>query len=143
MNTFQTLDDFKDLINKVYFIDDLCAASRKQKYVFARHTYCALVRNLTKLSSSRIGESINRDHATVLHSCKVHSQLMQTDKQYRDRYRYCEYILAALHGLEIDDPCDYIRQNLYECTNKQQDHIAALMREFVSNNKEQKEKEHV
>jgi hypothetical protein len=64
---------------------------------------------------------------------------MQTDKQYRERYRYCEYILAALHGLEIDDPCDYIRQNLYECTNKQQDHIAALMKEFVSTNNKQKE----
>lgn len=144
MNTFQTLDDFKDLINKVYLIEDLCAATRKQKYVFARHTYCGLLRNLTKLSSARIGESINRDHATVLHSCKVHSQLMQTDKQYRERYRYCEYILVSLNGFKIEDPCDYIRQNMYECTNKQQDDIASMMKEFVLNNNEQKEKkEHV
>lgn len=134
MNTIQTLEECKDLISKVYLIDDLASRNRETKYVFARHTYCGLLRNLTKLSSARIGESINRDHATILHSCKVHYQLMQTDKQYRERYRYCTKILIGINGLQIEDPCDYIRKNMNECTDKQLEEVVKLMKGFVESN---------
>ena len=143
MNTIQTLEECKDLINKVYLIDDLASRSRRQNYVFARHTYCGLLRNLTKLSTSTIGKSINRDHATIVNSCKLHYQLMQTDKQYRETYRYCEYILVSLNGFKIEDPCDFIRQNMNDCTNKQLEGIVKLMKECLEDNNKKNQYDHV
>ena len=143
MSISQTFKEFKDVVNKAYVIDDLSIRSRQQNYAYARHTYCGLMRSLTKFSSVRIGKSINRDHATVLSSAKVHKELMKTDEKYRARYRLCEYKIISIYGYEVVDPTDYIRHNLNICTNDQQDHIANLMKEFINDNQRLKEKNYV
>ncbi len=135
MNITQTFNDFKDVVNKAYKIDDLASRNRRHDYALARHTYCGLMRSLTDLSSERIGKSISRNHSTVLHSDKIHKLLMKTDKIYRERYRFCEFKVITIYGYEVNDPIDYLKQNLYDCTNMQLDHLASLMKEFIESNK--------
>ncbi len=75
--------------NKVaeYFgveVELIHSKTRKRDVVQARQVIMYLSRALTKLSLTTIGESIGgRDHATVLHSCNAVSDLMETDKRFK------------------------------------------------------------
>lgn len=61
--------------------------SRKREVVTVRQQYCTLAKELTDYSLSDIGNKMGeRDHATVLHSCKTVGNLCQTDKKYRAQY---------------------------------------------------------
>jgi len=71
---------------------------RKNEYIFIRH---AAVQVLTEagLSSTKIGELINRDHTTVLHSRNTHQGLMATGhplycRTYRELQEQKEEILT-------------------------------------------------
>jgi chromosomal replication initiation ATPase DnaA len=47
---------------------ELVGASRKRYLVYARRVYCKLMRDFTLYSLTAIGNTINRDHATVIHA---------------------------------------------------------------------------
>ena len=44
--------------------------SRRSKVVIARHIYCYIAYYKTKTTSKKVGNVINRNHATVLHALK-------------------------------------------------------------------------
>jgi hypothetical protein len=54
--------------------DDIKSKSRKQDTVIVRQMYCYVARKLTGATMEEIGNVINRNHATVTHSCKVIEQ---------------------------------------------------------------------
>jgi chromosomal replication initiation ATPase DnaA len=51
--------------------DDIKSKSRWMETVVVRQVYCYTARELTGASMKEIGSVINRDHATVLYSCRV------------------------------------------------------------------------
>jgi hypothetical protein len=56
------------------FGDDIATKNRKRNYTYARAVYCKVAREMNDIrpySLMEIGEVINRDHATVLHSINV------------------------------------------------------------------------
>lgn len=65
--------------------DDLLSKSRKRQIVQARQIAMYLCRNnIPNCSLSTIGAEIGgKDHATVLHSCNTVSDLMSTDKTFK------------------------------------------------------------
>jgi chromosomal replication initiator protein len=57
---------------------------RKREVVQVRQIAMYFAKKYTKLSLSVIGAYCgNKDHATVLHSCKTMSNLIETDKKIR------------------------------------------------------------
>jgi chromosomal replication initiator protein len=65
-------------------MDDILSASRKQPFVQARQVAMYLASKYTNLSSGRIGILIgNRNHATVLHSCKTVEDSIHVDKSFK------------------------------------------------------------
>lgn len=75
-------------------IDDVMSPSRKQPIVQARQVAMYLASKYTKLSSARIGVFIgNRNHATVLHSCKTVEDTLHVDKAFKARVAEIEEIL--------------------------------------------------
>ncbi len=65
-------------------MQEMLSRSRKCEIVTARHISMYLARKLTKNSLMAIGEKCGKkDHATVLHACKMVSCSCQTDKNYR------------------------------------------------------------
>jgi chromosomal replication initiation ATPase DnaA len=63
--------------------EQIKSKNRHQKIVLARQFYCYFLRNHTILSSIAIGELIERDHATVLHSVsKIENTLNYKDIMY-------------------------------------------------------------
>lgn len=65
-------------------IEDMLSKRRDRQLAQARQIAMYLAKNYTQLSLSTIGATIGkRDHATVLHACKVVSDLMEMDKSYK------------------------------------------------------------
>ena len=65
-------------------VDAISTKSRKREMVQARQIAMYLSKQLTKNSLSSIGLAIGqRDHATVLHACKIVTDLMDIDKNFR------------------------------------------------------------
>ena len=65
--------------------DELVSKSRKRQIVQARQIAMYLCRNLiSNCSLSTIGAATGgKDHATVLHSCNIVSDLMATDRMFK------------------------------------------------------------
>lgn len=65
--------------------ETLLSTSRKNEIIQARHLAMYLSKELTKSSLANIGKEIgNRNHATVLNSCKQVQNLSDTDKVFKE-----------------------------------------------------------
>lgn len=53
-----------------YFDVDLLEQNKRLAPVAARHTYYRLMKEHTEMGTSSIARTLNRDHATVIHSLK-------------------------------------------------------------------------
>jgi len=68
-------------------IEDIISKTREQSVVFARHAFCLMVRKFTRLPLREIGELLGgRDHATILHSVKTATNLIEYDDQFKQMY---------------------------------------------------------
>lgn len=63
------LNQIKDYVQDQTGLD-LATKSRERDYVYARAIYFYLCREYTPLTTKKIGESLGKDHATVLHAIK-------------------------------------------------------------------------
>lgn len=88
-----TVEKIRDMVCEHFAlsIDAISTRSRKREVVQARQIAMYLSKQLTKNSLSSIGFTIGqRDHATVLHACKIVTDLMETDKSFRTSVKEIE-----------------------------------------------------
>lgn len=81
-----TVEKIRDMVCEYFSltVDAIATKSRKREVVQARQIAMYLSKQLTKNSLSSIGFAIGqRDHSTVLHACKIVSDLMDIDKSFR------------------------------------------------------------
>lgn len=81
-----TVEKIRDVVCEYFSlsVDAISTKSRKREVVQARQIAMYLSKQLTKSSLSSIGNTIGqRDHATVLHACKIVTDLMDCDKNFR------------------------------------------------------------
>ncbi|MCD8312922.1 MAG: chromosomal replication initiator protein DnaA [Bacteroidales bacterium] len=77
--------------------EDLVSKSRKREIVQARQIAMYLSRNHINCSFSTIGSEIGgKDHATVVHACGIVSDLMSTDRTFRQYVNDIEKILVSI-----------------------------------------------
>ncbi len=77
--------------------DTLLSKSRKRQIVQARQIAMYMSRTLINCSLSTIGSEIGgKDHATVLHACTTVTDLMSTDKAFKQYVTDIEKILAPI-----------------------------------------------
>lgn len=76
-----------DLFNK-----DFSLKARQRPLVYMRAVYFKLCRDFTPYTTTEIGASVNRDHATVLHGLKLFKLL----KEWGDDYYLEIYTKARL-----------------------------------------------
>jgi len=88
-----TVEKIRDVVCEYFSlsVDAISTKSRKREVVQARQIAMYLSKQLTKNSLSSIGNAIGqRDHATVLHACKIVNDLMDIDKNFRTSVREIE-----------------------------------------------------
>jgi len=81
-----TVEKIRDAVCEYFSlsVDAISTKSRKREVVQARQIAMYLSKQMTKNSLSSIGFTIGqRDHATVLHACKIVTDLMDIDKGFR------------------------------------------------------------
>ena len=78
-------------------LEDLLSKTRKRNIVQARQIAMYMSRNLINVSLSTIGSEIGgKDHATVLHACTTVTDLMSTDKTFKQYVTDIEKILVPV-----------------------------------------------
>ncbi len=93
-----TVEQIRDLVCDHFSlsVDAISTRSRKREVVQARQIAMYLSKHHTKNSLSSIGDLIGqRDHATVLHACKIVTDLMEIDKSFRLSVKEIEEKLKA------------------------------------------------
>jgi chromosomal replication initiator protein len=88
-----TIDDIVETVCNHFNVSPSAVngKSRRHELVVARQVSMFLAQKYTKMPASRIGKLVgNRDHSTVIHSCKHIEQLMQVDKTFRDELQSIE-----------------------------------------------------
>ena len=93
-------DKIKNIVNDFYGIE-IDEKVRRYNYVEARMIYYKLVRDNTHYSLTKIGETVNRDHATVLYGLRQFKDWVETDKELRTDY---ETLRDRLKKIIDDDP---------------------------------------
>ena len=78
-------ETIKQLVEN-YFKIQLNSKTRKKEFVEARAIYYKLLRENTRMSLAAIGKTMNRDHATALHSIRKIKDWLEYDKQLKQDY---------------------------------------------------------
>ena len=94
-----TIDKVQKVVCDYFCItrDDLLSKTRKRQIVQARQIAMYMSRNLINCSLSTIGAEIGgKDHATVLHACSTVSDLISTDKTFKQYVSDIEKLLVPV-----------------------------------------------
>lgn len=94
-----TVDFIKQIVCDHFNIDQeiLKQKSRRREIVQARQVAMYFSKNMTKHSLASIGQQIGgRDHATVLHAMKAVSNLLETDKKFKNEFGEIEKKIKSL-----------------------------------------------
>ena len=93
-----TIDHIIDTICEQMNVDKerLLSAERTREVAIARQIAMYLAKQLTKIPLTAIGLALGgRNHATVLHSCKTISNLMETDQSFKLQVEDLEKLVSA------------------------------------------------
>lgn len=81
--------------------EEIKDVARQRHIVAARHIYCFYARTLLGWPLNRIGDSINRDHTTVMHALKCYSDHYQFDPNFKKLTSVIKHRILALCGEEL------------------------------------------
>lgn len=90
----------KEIVEQVYKLD-ITSKSRKMAYVQARAIYYKMCLQFGRLSQTRIAATVNRDHATVIHSMKQWDVFMRFIPDFKQNYNFIR--AAYLEGDLFED----------------------------------------
>lgn len=127
------------VVSEVFGIEpeEIKGRSRLRNIVIARHAYCHLSSSLDPMGTlGRIGESIGRDHSTVINSIKKCNDLRETDIGYATAFHKCIELLEAStdnHFKRIRFDADHLRQRANKRQREllQASHAVELVADFM------------
>lgn len=82
------MDELKTIVNNI-FLTDVDSDNRQRQVVDARKVYSKILRDLG-YSCQAVGDSIKKDHATILHYQKSIEYLLAYDSTLRAKYKACK-----------------------------------------------------
>jgi chromosomal replication initiator protein len=77
-------------------ITDIIGSKRPHNISFPRQVAMYLSRELTDESLPSIGESFNRNHATILHACKSIQEKVDNDLQFKSTLNQIKKLLTSV-----------------------------------------------
>jgi len=100
-------ETIKEIVES-YFKLSISRNTRKRQYVEARAIYFKLCREFTQLSLEQIGESVNRDHASVLHGVRSINTWVEVDKRMKNsmhilRNKIINYQIETDETVELNE----------------------------------------
>jgi chromosomal replication initiator protein len=85
-----TQEDIRALVCQYFKIDPsvLQSNSRKAVHSFPRNVYVYLCRQHTSMTLEEIGQSINRNHSTIVYACEVIERKMKSDPKVKNQITF-------------------------------------------------------
>tara|TARA_R100000951_G_scaffold50882_2_gene42960 strand:- start:9023 stop:9490 length:468 start_codon:yes stop_codon:yes gene_type:complete len=77
--------------------DEFISKSRKRNLNDLRIIYCAVARLEGNFGLKEIGDTINRDHATVIHAVKNYNALSDVDRKFKEDYSKAKHIFRLIN----------------------------------------------
>ena len=77
--------------------------SRKRNFVEARAIYYKLLRDISNMTLQAIGDTVNRDHATILHSLKSVDDWMKYDVKLSGKYKNILYAIDNIGDSDMNN----------------------------------------
>lgn len=96
-------ENIKLIVERITGVSDISKVTRIKSHILARAVYVKILRDLTDMSLVKIGQTINKDHASVIHSLK------NFDVYYKSKgfvKNYQEAKSLSLKYLEVDSDVD-------------------------------------
>ena len=76
--------------------------SRKRNFVEARAMYYKLLRDISNMTLQAIGDTVNKDHATIIHSLNSVDDWMKYDRKLADRYKNILYAIDKIDETDFN-----------------------------------------
>jgi len=76
--------------------------SRKRNFVEARAIYYKLLRDVLNMTFQAIGDTVNKDHATIIHSLNSIDDWMKYDRKLTDRYKNILYAIDKIDETDFN-----------------------------------------
>lgn len=76
--------------------------SRKRNFVEARAMYYKLLRDVSNMTFQAIGDTVNKDHATIIHSLNSVDDWMRYDRKLADRYKNILYAIDKIDETDFN-----------------------------------------
>jgi len=86
----EEIDELKKIVNDIFLVD-IEVKNSKRGVVDARKVYSKILRD-SGYSYELIGETINKDHATIIHYVKNIEHLLSYDRIIREKYVACKNV---------------------------------------------------
>lgn len=86
----EEIDELKRIVNDIFLVD-LEVKNRKRNVVDARKVYSKILRD-NGYSYDLIGETLGKDHATIIHYIRNIEYILSYDKILRDKYIACKNV---------------------------------------------------
>lgn len=88
----EEVEELKKIVNDVFLVD-LDAKNRKRGVVDARKVYSKILRE-SGHSYESIGNSLSKNHATIIHYVNNIGHIMSYDRSIRDKYVSCKNVFV-------------------------------------------------
>ena len=106
--------------------EQMLSRSRKREFVESKTMFAVIARTKLLLSTVEIGDLINRDHSSIIHYTKVHTDLYKVDKTYKRMYNliinsFTDKPFIADKLLTVDDKLSiaYVKIDTLQVENEQ------------------------
>jgi hypothetical protein len=76
--------------------------SRKRNFVEARAMYYKLLRDISNMTLQAIGDTVNKDHATIIHSLNSVDDWMKYDRKLANRYKNILYAIDKIDETDFN-----------------------------------------
>ena len=83
-------------------IDEMLSRSRLHVNVCARRAYIALITEFFGFTLTMTGSLVDRDHASIIHNKKKHSDWMETYTEYAEAYTNARNMCKSVNLYEPD-----------------------------------------
>jgi hypothetical protein len=97
----QMIEKFKKIIELETGIN-VEIVSRKRNFVEARAIYYKLLRDVSNMTFQAIGDTVNKDHATIIHSLNSIDDWMKYDRKLTDRYKNILYAIDKIDETDFN-----------------------------------------
>lgn len=128
------LIQIKAVVESVYNDIDISLNTRQIPYPDAIKVYSYIANQATTHGSTDISKLVNRSHSTVLVAMKRCEDLMQVDKDFRNKVRYCKKICDNILNLNTASYKEKIDIIFSRLSNGQQEELYAKAQDMFAHN---------